>query len=312
MEVNLYEETIRALTDPRIAIIVMSLCIAGLVTFFLTLYYYEREKAQWKREKEKLLEQLEKKRGFTLVEMLTVLAIIAVLSAILIPVTRTLQQNLYKHTCITNMQKIYHALRMYYLDTGTYPANKITLSDGREVDLGLLSLHSPELVGLVMAGLENQPVDPQVAKSIIARKGIYPIFSTELHCPANHQHPRPLLESGGSYYIDPLYFNYAVVDPWLGHSPYQRVRCDRPEKRPIGVECTCLPPLKAYSSEAFRKQLYAKEALSSTVVTWCWAHDGKNIVLFLDGHTEVRAANELLIPAVDGGIAPWAIQPRRR
>lgn len=242
-----------------------------------------------------------KKKGFSLVEMLVVLGIIALLSAILIPIFRGLRESVYKHQCISNMQKIYHAIKMYYLDTGTYPENRITLSDGREVDLGLLSLHSPQLVGLVVAGLENKPVDPQMAKSIISRKGIYPVFASEFHCPSNIQHPKPLFEFGGGYFIDPLYFNLNSVDPQLGIQTYQRIRTREEEDLD------------------FNKQLYAKEPLSSTVITWCWAHrefnpDGtpkfgsKDIVLFLDGHTEVRETIELFDPNSRG----WLLEPRRR
>lgn len=242
-----------------------------------------------------------KKRGFSLVEMLVVLGIIALLSAILLPIFKGLRESVYKHQCISNLQKLYHAIKMYYLDTGTYPENRITLSDGRQMDLGLLSLHSPQLVGLVVAGLEHQPVDPQLAKSIISRKGIYPVFANEFHCPANIQHPEPLIEAGGSYFIDPLYFNYNSFDPQLGILTYERVRTPN------------------QADPNFNKQLYAKEPLSSTVITWCWTHrefnpDGtpkfgsKDIVLFLDGHTEVRETIELFDP-ISGG---WLLQPRRR
>ncbi|MBC7328625.1 prepilin-type N-terminal cleavage/methylation domain-containing protein [bacterium] len=44
----------------------------------------------WKRKKE----------GFTLVEIITGLAIITILSAILIPITKTLQQSVHKHVSI--------------------------------------------------------------------------------------------------------------------------------------------------------------------------------------------------------------------
>ncbi len=229
-----------------------------------------------------------RRKGFSLVEMLVVLGIIALLSAILLPIFKGLRESVYKHQCMSNLRKIYHALRMYYLDTGTYPDR-------------LAELHSEELVNLINMGEANPPipVDPDWAKSIISRKGIYPVFASELHCPVNIQHSHPLVEAGGNYYIDPLYFNLDSRDPILDIYTYQRIR--------------------TYGSDPYyaRKQLYAKEPLSSTVITWCWAHrefnpDGtlrfgsKDIVLFLDGHTEVRETTELL--ASDG----WKLDPRRR
>jgi len=302
---DIMEATIRAMTDPRIAVVVFALCIAGLGAYIATLYFYEQERKSWEMEKKKLLELLrgkEKEKGFTLVELLTVLAIIAVLSAILFPLGKTLQQNVQKHSCISNLQKIYHAVRMYYLDTGTYPER-------------LAEIHGEELADLIDMGLAGVPVDPNYAKSVINKKGIYPIFASELHCPANIEHPDPIKELNGNYYIDPFYFNYAVPDPYLGVWAYQRRRCDELNpyyrgKRALAKkdECTC--PQSPYGGE-FKKQLYAKEPLSSTVITWCWAHDGKYIVLFLDGHTEVREASEMYIPAVDGSWAPWELEPRR-
>ncbi|MGC9004968.1 MAG: type II secretion system protein, partial [bacterium] len=87
-----------------------------------------------------------KRKGFTLVEMLVVLGIIALLSAILLPIFKGLRESVYKNTCMSNLQKIYHALRMYYLDTGTYPQAPYLLPSGQVVDLGLLSIHSNELI----------------------------------------------------------------------------------------------------------------------------------------------------------------------
>ncbi|MBC7328029.1 type II secretion system protein [bacterium] len=227
-----------------------------------------------------------RKKGFSLVEMLVVLGIIALLSAILLPIFKGLREQVYKHQCMSNLQKIYHALRMYYLDTGTYPER-------------LSELHGEGLPELIDMGYNNTPVDPDFAKSIISRRGIYPIFSSEFHCSANIDHEKPIIKSGNQYFIDPIYFNYDSIDPILGIPTYARVRTNDT------------------SDPNFNKQLYAKEPLSSTVITWCYAHrdlnpDGtprfgsKDIVLFLDGHTEVRETSEVL------QAYGWLIQPRRR
>lgn len=255
-----------------------------------------------------------RKKGFTLVEMLVVLGIIALLSAILLPIFKGLRESVYKHQCMSNMMKIYHALRMYYLDTGTYPEH-------------LSELHSEELAALIEMGVKGMPVDPGIAKSILSQKGLY-LSASDLHCPENthiiskfwpNQHgyniddSEPLFELGGQYYINPFYFNYDSsffdpenpsrnnYDPLLGIPTYERVRTTDT------------------SDPNFNKQLYAKEPLSSTVITWCWAHrdlnpDGtprfgsKDIVLFLDGHTEVRDTIELLNPLTGG----WLLEPRRK
>jgi type IV pilus assembly protein PilA len=248
-----------------------------------------------------------KKRGFTLVEMLVVLGIIALLSAILLPLFKGLRESVYKEQCVANLQKIYHALRMFYLDTGTYPEAPITLQNGQVVDLGLLALHSDDLVNLVAYGYSGLPLnDPDEARRILSRKGRYPIFPSEFHCPANIQHDKPIVENNGAYYIDPYYFDYVSIDPLLGVSTYMRVRT------------------RDNLDPNFKKQLYAKEPLNSTVITWCYSHrdldanglprsGSKDIVLFLDGHTEVRETSEMMIvDPITGLYAPWLIEPRRR
>ncbi len=249
-----------------------------------------------------------KRKGFTLVEMLVVLGIIALLSAILLPIFKGLRESVYKNTCMSNLQKIYHALRMYYLDTGTYPQAPYLLPSGQVVDLGLLSIHSNELINLVAQGYAGVPLsDPEIAKKIISQKGIYPIFSSEFHCPSNIDHNSPIVERNGTFFIDPLYFNYVSIDPLLGVSTYQRIRTNNSDDL------------------NFNKQLYAKEPLNSTVITWCYSHreldaqgqprsGSKDIVLFLDGHTEVRETSELMIPDPlnPGLFAPWLLEPRRK
>ena len=60
-------------------------------------------------------------RGFTLVELLTVIAIIAVLTAILLPVMGTAREQARKGQCMTNMRSIVQGLQMYKDDWRVYP-----------------------------------------------------------------------------------------------------------------------------------------------------------------------------------------------
>ncbi|MGB9876732.1 MAG: hypothetical protein ACPLPS_03100, partial [bacterium] len=186
---------------------------------------------------------------------------------------------------------------------------------------GLLSIHSNELIkhnnnlinwiDLVAQSYAGVPLsDPEEiakAKKIISQKGDYPIFSSEFHCPSNIDHNSPIVERNGTFFIDPLYFNYVSIDPLLGVSTYQRIRTNNSD------------------DPNFNKQLYAKEPLNSTVITWCYSHreldaqgqprsGSKDIVLFLDGHTEVRETSELMIPDPlnPGLFAPWLLEPRRK
>ena len=59
--------------------------------------------------------------GFSLIELLTVIAIIAVLMGILFPVIASTRQRARRNACIANLAEIGTGLKMYRLDEGGYP-----------------------------------------------------------------------------------------------------------------------------------------------------------------------------------------------
>ncbi len=60
-------------------------------------------------------------RAFTLIELLTVIAIIAILAAIILPVLARAKENAYRNSDISNMNQIRSALQLYRVDQGAYP-----------------------------------------------------------------------------------------------------------------------------------------------------------------------------------------------
>ncbi|HOK53838.1 MAG TPA: prepilin-type N-terminal cleavage/methylation domain-containing protein, partial [Armatimonadota bacterium] len=61
------------------------------------------------------------KHGFSLVELLTVIAIIAILASIIFPVMNAVKNRAKLTQCMTNMANIASALKMYQMDNRKYP-----------------------------------------------------------------------------------------------------------------------------------------------------------------------------------------------
>ena len=62
-------------------------------------------------------------RGFTLIEILIVLAIIAILMALLFPAFKRAEESSHQASCATNLHEIYVALQLYRNDERRYPAS---------------------------------------------------------------------------------------------------------------------------------------------------------------------------------------------
>lgn len=62
-----------------------------------------------------------RRSAFTLIELLTVIAIMAVLAAIIFPVFAAVRENARRADCMTNMKTISTALKQYELDNRKYP-----------------------------------------------------------------------------------------------------------------------------------------------------------------------------------------------
>lgn len=72
---------------------------------------------------------MKKKNGFTLVELVIVIAIIAILVAAAIPVFASAQQASRRAKILADLQIIDSAINVYYMDMGSYPPTSYGILD---------------------------------------------------------------------------------------------------------------------------------------------------------------------------------------
>lgn len=81
-----------------------------------------------------------RQNAFTLVELLVVLAIIAILAAILFPAFNRAKESARQTNCATNLNQIYLAVQQYRQDNNRYPATLVDiLGEGMKYDDGSTS-----------------------------------------------------------------------------------------------------------------------------------------------------------------------------
>lgn len=82
-------------------------------------------------------QSIARRRAFTLVELLTVIAIIAILAAILIPVVGNMRRSAQNTTCLNKLRVLYQGIAIFTADQGSIPrANGETLAPGNMLKQG--------------------------------------------------------------------------------------------------------------------------------------------------------------------------------
>ncbi len=244
------------------------------------------------------------KHGFSLIELLTVIAIIAILAAIIFPVMSSVKAEARKTKCMTQLQQIASAMKMFQTDNRKYPES-----------LGGFVQYDGE--GIVpMERSRGDALYPQYVKSV-----------SVFHCPdspVTNTNSVVRISVGGQNFDYYAYDSYDVFVP-NPVEPGAVVPAGIPDIRYTtqwadSVASVSLLPPSAGKSDGdglrrydFKRQLHFRNPSDDTVVTWCSYHakqgDTKSmvLVLFLDGHVDK-------IPAVQvqGDPSTGAVGSRQR
>jgi len=220
--------------------------------------------------------------GFTLIEMVIVIGIVAVLSAITVPTVNRIAEGNRNVSCQANMQAVYEAMKMYRLDEDGYPPYDPGAGTEAGKGLGLWALHVYGVRTASGIGL-NSPTARYI-------RGV-----KSMHCPDHDSVTRYTNPSDSDYFNLP-YLSYQFTIPttgdWSGYddkgqTTYQTYR---------GISDT--------NAENYRRQLFWASPSSNpnvknwypadnTVITWCVHHrqysrtgTDQDNVIFLDGTME--------------------------
>jgi prepilin-type N-terminal cleavage/methylation domain-containing protein len=230
------------------------------------------------------------RRGFTMIEMLTVIAIIAILAGILFPVFATVRRNVHKATCTSNLHEIYQALRIYKDDHGVYPESLFGFSG------------------------QNVPASP------VTPLGLYPNYvksTAVFHCPLS---PYPLNSTVTVAGIAPNRagfrqpYQQRIYPAWDSYD-------GQIEPPNVGNDKYYVKYTRHWSNlnpgfGDIPKQLLYKNPPDDTVVTWCTYHrdydrstggpqtGSLDIVLFLDGHVKPIPSTKMWPITVGNGQVP--------
>jgi len=221
--------------------------------------------------------------GFTLVELLTVIAIIAILAAIIFPVFSVVRKNVHKAQCTSNLHSIAQAIKMYKDDYRLYPE---ALYGYGFASGGGRTFLFPQYIK-DKSGFHCPINSERIDSTRLPVPGVNPIDGQPMaQCGANGQVRYPKAQCEGA--IPLTYFAWdsydgSVVPPNSTSSQY------------VVHYLKKFTPGAASAGDEARQLLY-RTPPDNTVVTWCTYHrDWSNgqpqtgsmdLVLYLDGRVK--------------------------
>ncbi len=230
------------------------------------------------------------KSGFSLIELLTVIGIIAILAAIIFPVMASVKKRARMTNCMTNLQQISNALAMFKMDNHKFPVALVPVVAGQ-----------PFSAARSDAGLYGEYV-----------KGGAKVFL----CPESSftDENATTLQNVGKAAGTQLIYTYSSYDGYVNAGTYeQHYAYDWWPTSDLSEMDTRVPGNGGTVEQDYMRQLKFRNPPDTTVVTWCSFHEarsgndptqykGKAIVLFLSGRCAQMSAS--LVEA-----SKWRVRP---
>jgi prepilin-type N-terminal cleavage/methylation domain-containing protein len=236
-------------------------------------------------------------RGFTLMELLTVIAIIAILAGLLFPVLARAQRGARQTQCMSNMKSIIQAARMYKEDWRVYP--DALYGYGRDLD----GNGEPDLIEtrLYPEYINDEKIFNCPLAPLNLGNGRMWVYATT---PISAVDPSRLYPAFASYDVE-FRPNRDAGPPAVGQLRYTRK----------------WTPSDMTGLGDFPRQLIYKNPPDSTVVTWCLYHaefgpDGPQqgamaVVGFLSGRVQAIPADQVAFWPDVHGRYPWEVSPKQ-
>ncbi len=243
------------------------------------------------------------KRGFSLIELLTVIAIISLLAAIIFPVMSSARARARQGQCITNLSQIQQALKLFRNDNNRYPPVIAGFAEGGgSVPTPLDAIKNGTLFREYIKSVKGLAC-PDSTVQDMTRVYPDPLGTANLIGLDRKVNGNPgYLYAYSSYDAQVMAYN---TDPNLAEPRYTLAWADKKEDL-AAINPAADPDL------TFMRQLKFRNPPDDTVVTWCGYHRGGSqtpdrsgaidLVLFLDGHVD-RIPSDKLYP--NGTSTPW-------